>query len=57
MNSDLSLTLTACLLFLILSSRYAFNFVRKVAGMTDDMSTVARTVLFGFLFSLALRVL
>ena len=57
MNSDLSLTLTACLLFLILSSRYAFNVVRKFAGMTDDMSTVARTVIFGLLFSLALRIL
>ena len=57
MNSDLSLTLTACLLFLVLSSRYAFSFVRKFAGMTDDMSTVARTVIFGLLFSLALRVL
>ena len=57
MNSDLSLTLTACLLFLVLSSRYALNLVRKYAGMTDDMSTVGRTVLFGFLFSIALRML
>ena len=57
MNSDLSLTLTASLIFLVLSSRYAFNFVRKFAGMTDDMSSVARTVLFGLLFSLALRLL
>ena len=57
MNSDLSLTLTACLLFLVLSSRYAFSFVRKFAGMTDDMSTVLRTVLFGLLFTMALRLL
>jgi hypothetical protein len=57
MHSDLSITLTACLLFLVLSSRYALNFVRKYAAMTDDMSTVGRTVLFGLLFSLALRVL
>ena len=57
MNADLSLTLTACLLFLILTSRFAVNFVRKVAKMTDDMSTVARTVIFGLAFSAAMRVL
>jgi len=57
MNPDLSLTLTACLLFLLLSSRFAVNFVRKVTKMTDDMSTVVRTVIFGFALSVALRVL
>ena len=57
MNADLSLTLTACLLFLILSSNFACKLIRKVAKMTDDMSTVARTVIFGLAFSAALRVL
>lgn len=57
MNSDLSLTFTACLLFLILTSRFACNFVRKTLKMTDDMSTVARTVIFGLAFTAAMRVL
>lgn len=56
MNSELSLTLTACLLFLILSSRYAYSFVRKTVGLTDDMATVGMTVLFGFIFTLALKI-
>jgi hypothetical protein len=57
MSPDLSLTLTACLLFLILTSRFAGNFIRKYTKMTDDMSTVARTVIFGFALSAAMRVL
>jgi hypothetical protein len=56
MTSDLSLTLTACLLFLILSSRYAYTFIKKIAALTDDMATVGMTVLFGFLFTLALKI-
>jgi hypothetical protein len=57
MSPDLSLTLTACLLFLILTSRFACNFIRKYTKMTDDMSTVARTVIFGLALSAAMRVL
>ena len=57
MNSDLSLTLVACLLYLLLSSRYASMMVKKFLGMTDDMSTIGRTVLFGLLFTFALRML
>jgi hypothetical protein len=57
MNSDLSLTLVASLLFLLLSSRYAYTLVKKFLGLTDDMSTIGRTVLFALLFTLALRIL
>jgi hypothetical protein len=57
MTSDLSLTLTASLLFLILSSRFAYNFVRKTTGLTDDMSTIGRTVLFGLLLMASMRFL
>ena len=55
MNSDLSLTLTACLLFLLLSSNYACKLMHKVAKLSDDMTTVALTVVFGFAFMAFLR--
>jgi len=55
MNSDLSLTLTACLLFLVLSSKMAYSVVRKFTGLTDEMSTVGRTVIFGLLLMMAMR--
>jgi hypothetical protein len=57
MNSDLSVALMGALLFLVLSSKYAFALVKKYAGLTDDMSTVARTVVFALLFTLVLRIL
>jgi hypothetical protein len=57
MNSDLSLTLVASLFFLILSSRYAHNMMKKVGKISDDMSTVGRTVIFALLFTLSLRIL
>jgi hypothetical protein len=55
MNSDLSLAFTACLLFLLLSSRYAYSLLAKVAGLTDDMATVGMTVLFGFAFTFLIK--
>jgi hypothetical protein len=57
MNSDLSLTLVASLLFLILSSRYAYNMMKKIGKISDDVSTVGRTVIFALLFTLSLRIL
>jgi hypothetical protein len=57
MNSDLSLTLTACLIFLVLSSKVACNFFCKVAKLSDDMSAVARTVVFGLLLMGAMRIM
>jgi len=55
MNSDLSLAFTASLLFLLLSSRYAYSLLAKVAGLTDDMATVGMTVLFGFAFTFLIK--
>jgi hypothetical protein len=53
----MSLTLVACLLYLLLSSRYASNFVKSYLSLTDDMSTIGRTVLFGLLLTLAMQML
>ena len=55
MNSDLSLALTASLLFLILSSRFSYGLFRTVTGLKDDMSTIGRTVLFGLLLMGVMR--
>ena len=49
MDPSISLALTSALLFLVLSSRIAISLVRRFLGMTDDMSVVARTVVFALL--------
>jgi hypothetical protein len=49
MDSGLSHALTAALLFLILSSRFAIGAVRRFLGLTDDMSLLARTAIFALL--------
>ena len=49
MDSNYSLALTSALLFLILSSRFAIGVVRKFLGLTEDMSLLARTVIFSLL--------
>jgi hypothetical protein len=49
MDPSVSLALSSALLFLVLSSKFAISIIRRVLGLTDDMSVVARTILFGLL--------
>ena len=49
MDSNLTHALTAAFLFLILSSRFAVNLVRKTLGLTEDMSLLARTAIFAMI--------
>lgn len=49
MDPSVSLALASALLFLVLSSKIAISMIRRMLGLTDDMSVVARTVLFGLL--------
>ena len=56
MESRLSLALTSALLFLILSSRYAIALVRRMLGLTEDMSLLARTAVFAMVIMWATTV-
>ena len=56
MDSSLSLALTSALLFLILSSRYAIGFIRRIFGLTEDMSLIARTAVFALVIMAATTV-
>jgi len=57
MLTDLSFTLVATLLFLLLASDYACMMVKKVVKLSDDVSVVARAVLFALLLMGSLRLL
>jgi hypothetical protein len=57
MPTDLSVTLVATLLFLLLSSKYAASMVKQAASLSDDMSVVLRAVLFALLIMGSLRLL
>ena len=46
MHSTLSHALTSALLFLIFSSRFALGVFRRLFGLSEDMSLIARTAVF-----------
>ena len=57
MLTDLSFTLVATLLFLLLASDYACTMLKRVVKLSDDVSVVARAVLFALLLMGSLRLL
>ena len=57
MPSELSFTLVATLFFLLLASNQACVMLKKVVKLSDDMSVVARAVLFALLLMGSLKLL
>ncbi len=49
MDATVTLALTSSLLFLILSSRLTVTFMKSMLSLNDDVSLIARTVVFGLL--------
>lgn len=55
MDTDVSLTATASLLFLVLSSKYGCAAVKRLGTFSDEVSLVIRTAVFALLLMGALR--
>ncbi len=55
MDTDVSLTATASILFLVLASKYGIAAVKKLGTFSEDVSLVIRTAVFALLLVGALR--